>query len=358
MSSVTWYPLRLSTHVRSYAFGDRAIPDRLGKVDLPQGRIAETWEYSDYRDTSGSVLNGELRGATLRNLTRSYPEELVGPNWRGPHFPLLGKFLDASHALPVHLHADDETALERYGEPNGKTEAWHILWAKPGATVLAGVRPETTKDVLRTAFLQRNYDAVMRRLPVESGDTLYIPGGVLHSFGPDTLVFEIQQTSDLSQSVSPHDVYGVELTTMVWKANIEKTLEELKAGYQPKPSSGLTIASRGGERRICVASRYFALERWQFEDPFAWNRQAGGFVALTNLGAPVVIESENRDVRLPRATSCIVPSALGPIRLKPTDDAGDVIASYVPNLAAEIVTPLIEAGHSINAIRDLGDVMA
>jgi hypothetical protein len=31
--------------------------------------------------------------------------------------------------LPVHVHADDATAKVKYGEPNGKTEAWHILWA-------------------------------------------------------------------------------------------------------------------------------------------------------------------------------------------------------------------------------------
>ncbi|WP_414547995.1 hypothetical protein [Anabaena sp. CCY 0017] len=42
--------------------------------------------------------------------------------------------------LSIHLHADDETAQSLHKEPNGKTEAWHILWAAPGAEVLAGLK--------------------------------------------------------------------------------------------------------------------------------------------------------------------------------------------------------------------------
>ena len=34
----TWYPLKLTYHVRTYAFGERLIPERLGKADVPAGR--------------------------------------------------------------------------------------------------------------------------------------------------------------------------------------------------------------------------------------------------------------------------------------------------------------------------------
>lgn len=35
--------------------------------------------------------------------------------------------------------------------------------------------------------------------PVRAGETIYVPGGTLHSFGPDTLIYEIEQTSDVQQ---------------------------------------------------------------------------------------------------------------------------------------------------------------
>jgi mannose-6-phosphate isomerase len=154
------------------------------------------------------VIKGHLAGRTLHDLVVDFPDDLVGRGWRGPHFPLLLKFLDASHRLPVHLHADDETARRVYAEPNGKTEAWHVLWAEPGATILAGVKPGLTRAELFQAFKDQVYDRVMSRYSIQPGDTVYVPGGVIHTFGPGTLIVEVQQTSDLGQSVMPDDGNG------------------------------------------------------------------------------------------------------------------------------------------------------
>ena len=41
------YPLSLTTPTNPLIFGDRAIPARLGRAGLPDGRVAETWEVSD-----------------------------------------------------------------------------------------------------------------------------------------------------------------------------------------------------------------------------------------------------------------------------------------------------------------------
>ena len=174
--------------------------------------MAETWEISDYQDTTGTVTNGELAGRTLHDITMSYPTELVGAGWSGPHFPLLAKFLDASHMLPVHLHADDETARRVYSAPNGKSEAWHILWADESASILAGLKDDPSEQELFDAFKAQDYDRVMPRYPIQAGDTIYVPGGIIHSFGPGTLIYEIQQTSDLGQNVMPADLYGNMLT--------------------------------------------------------------------------------------------------------------------------------------------------
>lgn len=124
-----WYPLKLTTPVEPHVFGGRAIPVKLGRGGLPSGLVAETWEVSDVEDHMGEVTNGPLAGQTLRQIVGKSPEELMGRGWSGEYFPLLTKFIDAKGMLPVHLHADDETTQRLEGQPNGKTEAWHILWA-------------------------------------------------------------------------------------------------------------------------------------------------------------------------------------------------------------------------------------
>ena len=32
---MNWYPLKLTAHVRTYAFGERLIPDKLGTTGMP-----------------------------------------------------------------------------------------------------------------------------------------------------------------------------------------------------------------------------------------------------------------------------------------------------------------------------------
>jgi mannose-6-phosphate isomerase len=352
---MNWYPLKLTTHVRAYAFGDRLIPDMIGKRGLPDGIVAETWEISDYADTTGIVINGPLAGRTLHNLVESYPKEVVGSGWQGTHFPLLEKFLDASHMLPIHLHADDETARRLHAAPNGKSEAWHILWAAPDATILAGVRPGVTKEDLFRAFKAEDYDAVMPRFPIRTGDTVYVPGGVIHSFGPDTLIFEVQQTSDLAQSVMPTDVYGNRLDEATWDANIRATLAELRTTYQPRPNPGLARHNGNNRYTVGCAGPYFALERWTLGEVHVEPSHPARCITLSNVGESVTLEFEAGGEILERGTSCILPAAIGPVRVIPSSVA-DLIACYVPDLERDIWEPLRAAHHSDEAIRTLGEL--
>jgi len=352
------YPVKLTYHVRDYYFGERLIPEMLGKEDAPDGIVAETWEISDYRETTAGVTNGPYAGRTLHELVEEFPDELVGEGWRGPHFPLLIKFLDASHLLPVHLHPDDETARNKHGEAHGKTEAWHILWAAEGATVLAGVKEGPSHRKLFEAFKAQDYDAVMVRREIRAGDTVYVPGGILHTFGPDTLILEVQQTSDLGQFVMPTDLYGNSLSEEEWDANIEATLDELKRDYLPSPNPGLALESGANRRVICCAGPHFALERWTLAQTHTEPAHPGRALTLSNVGDPVRIEYDGGTETLGRAESCILPAAIGEVSVTPAEaDEASLVACYVPDLELDVVGPLREAGYSDEEIRDLGEVL-
>ena len=323
------YPLLLSFGIRRYAFGARAIADRLGKADLPDGVIAETWEVSDHDDEPAVVLNGAYRGRRLRELVTAFPDEVVRPGWSGPHLPLLVKFLDASHRLPVHVHPDDAAARARYGAPNGKDEAWHVVWAARGASVLAGVRPGVDRAALRAAFRAGAYDDVLLRHPVAAGDTVWVPGGVLHGFGPDTLIVEVQQTSDLSESVMPDDVYARPLSPGAWGEGLERALSIATSEVRPHPRPGVEVESGALRRAVGCRGERFVLERWTLSSAVTVAPGEGGFVTLTNLGDAVEVEHERGVVTLPRAASCLLPAALGEVRLHPSG-RGDLVACFEP----------------------------
>lgn len=348
-------PLRLSTPLRTHVFGGHEIAERLGKRGLPPGRIAETWEISDVPGSSATVLDGPLAGQSLHDVVQAYPEQLVAPGWQGPWFPLLTKFIDGSGRLPVHLHADDATARRLECQPNGKTEAWHILWAEPGATALVGLKPGQSRERVRDALLRQDYDAVMRRLPVRAGETFFIPGGTLHSFGPGTLIYEIEQTSDIQQQAMPWRMTdGEPLPHADWRVGIEALLDELDLDADPRVTPGLRLPlGDGHDRLLCTACRHFALERWRLAGAGAppLDYRFSSARLLSNVGRPVRLESAGWSGMLGAAESLLLPAALGEIRLS---GPADLLVGYVPDLHQDIQAPLAAAGYGPAVMADLG----
>jgi len=356
--AMEWSPIRVTYHVRTYSFGERLIPEMLGKADAPDGVVAETWEISDQKDARATITSPPFAGRLLHDVVAEHPDEIVGEGWQGPHFPILDKFLDASHPLPVHLHADDETAKRVHGQPNGKTEAWHILYAAPEASILAGIRPGFSNDDLRQAFLDEDYDRVMFRHPISAGDTVYVPGGILHAFGPGTLIYEVQQTSDLGQSVMPTDLHGNRHSPEQWRANIDATLAELKTDFLPKPHPGLDKLEPEPGNRITVgcAGPHFALERWRLTGPHLDVSHPWRCLTLSNVGQPVTIRWNGGEETLGRAESVLLPAAIGDVTVNPTAADADLIACYIPDMERDIVTPLHDAGHGKASIAALGEI--
>src|ERR671922_204086 len=78
-----------------------------------------------------------FRGTTVRDAVAADPVAFLGPEHVerfGADTRLLVKLLDAGERLPVHFHPDDEFA-RRHGFAHGKTEAWLMVDARPGAKI-------------------------------------------------------------------------------------------------------------------------------------------------------------------------------------------------------------------------------
>ncbi|WP_432490866.1 class I mannose-6-phosphate isomerase [Kineococcus gypseus] len=304
-----WYPLRLSAPVQQHLFGGRAIAEVLGREGLPDGRVAETWEVSDVDGRVGSVLEGPLAGTPLRDLVREHPEELVGPGFSGPRFPVLTKFIDGHGALPVHVHADD------------------------GATALVGVRAGVTLERLREALLAQEWDAVLERVPVAAGDTLYVPAGTIHSFGPGTLVYEVQQTSDVLQHAMAREMSdGSPVPEERRRANVEALLRQTHLDARVAVTDSTVPADDDGVRRaLCCEGPYFVLHRWRSGHPVRVERAFTTAQVLSNVGpAPVRVRAGGWDGELGRASSLLLPAALGGVEVEAGEGGLDVLWSHLP----------------------------
>lgn len=124
---------------------------------------------------------------------------------------ILTKLLDAGERLPVHSHPDRRFAVRHLDCAHGKTEAWVVLDADPGAAVWLGFREDLDAQDLAAlvkAQDERLLDA-LNRVEVARGDTVLVPAGQPHAIGEGVFVLEIQEPTDLSVMLE-HARFGLE----------------------------------------------------------------------------------------------------------------------------------------------------
>ena len=82
------------------------------------------------------------------------------------------------------------------GEAHGKSEAWYVMSAEPGARVALGLDRRMAPEQLRDAIADGSIaDRVVWR-NVSRGDVVDVPAGTIHAIGAGLVIAEIQQRSD------------------------------------------------------------------------------------------------------------------------------------------------------------------
>jgi len=174
--------------------------DKLKKVygyDIPSNHTGECWAISAHPNGDCIISEGEFKGMTLSNLYKNHRELFGDINHKV--FPLLIKIIDASTDLSVQVHPNDEYALVNENSL-GKTECWYVLDAEPTTEMIVGHNAKT-KDEFVKAIENDNYHTLLKQFPIQQGDFFYIPAGTLHAICSGSLIYEAQQSSDITYRV-------------------------------------------------------------------------------------------------------------------------------------------------------------
>ncbi|MEG0766114.1 MAG: type I phosphomannose isomerase catalytic subunit, partial [Clostridia bacterium] len=202
----------------------------------------------------------------------------------GARFPLLLKLIDAREALSVQVHPDDAYASSQEQGKWGKTEAWVILSAQPGAQLVYGITPGTDRDTLAKAAAQGVVlEEYLRHVYVQSGDVLYIPAGMVHAIGKGILLYEIQQSSDVTYRLWDWNRRDAKGNMRV--LHLRQALDVARPGLWREALPGVTIPCDGGSRTIYIADRNFALERLTVHGSMPQKPDGSRFYFLTALGS-------------------------------------------------------------------------
>jgi mannose-6-phosphate isomerase len=275
-----------------------------------------TTAFGDPEEGLSRVADGRL----VRDLVQQEPEALLGPEHVarfGADPGLLVKLLDAGERLPVHVHPGREFARAKLGSPWGKTEAWLILEAEPGATVHAGLREPVDTDTLKQWVREQDSREMLdalHEIPVEAGDALLVPAGTLHAIGAGILLLELQEPTDFSVLVEWRRFgvnSGAEHLGLGWDT-------ALAAADTSAADPGTFTSDRPGALLPETADPYFRAQRL---DKDSGELEPSFAVVMVLEGDGALRTQHGDELELHAGASVLVPHAAGV-----TTPAGDIQA--------------------------------
>ena len=181
-------------------------------------------------------------GVKLPELIEKYGTRFAG-KYAGETFPLLLKFIDAAESLSVQVHPDDTYAGAHENGKLGKTEAWLILDAPEGSQLVYGIKNGTGMAELRTACeAGAAVETLLRKVDVKPGDVCFIPAGCVHAIGAGIMLYEIQQSSDVTYRF--YDWDRVDKNGNRRELHIDKALDvtDLEFTLDPIPAPDAPVA--------------------------------------------------------------------------------------------------------------------
>lgn len=206
------------------------------------------------------IRSGPFMGSSLGDLIATDPEGLLGAKGLRlaggqPSLPLLVKIIDATTDLSVQVHPDDARAPSG---SMGKTEAWFVLGAEPGATLYVGLNdPTEFAELAQEARTGVSIGKRMRTIPARAGDVIFIPAGTVHAIGAGVLLYEIQQPSTITYRL---DDWGrVDESGQPRDLHIEDALAVSEHDLRPN-NEVAPIRTAGMPATPCVRCDAFALE--------------------------------------------------------------------------------------------------
>lgn len=269
--------------------------------------IGELWII----DGNRPVQSGTWKGRTITDLAVSFPEALLGQGRDPSGFPLLIKLLDCADWLSVQVHPDDEAARRLEGPGLlGKTEAWHILEAAPGAQIIAGLQEDLELTALQDAIAQGQVMNHVVYQEVRTGDSVMIPAGTVHALGPGLLLYEVQQASDLTYRIHDWDRPATAGRSLHLSQSAQVARPHIA---RPQPH---TLPEETGLREL-LRCEYFVLEELRSlgNAPIQQFTDGQSFHAITLTKGQATLELGGKAHTLGIYDSVLIPAAAPPYQL-------------------------------------------
>lgn len=294
-------------HGKATPWGGARLRELFAK-ETPDAKTGESLEVS----VIPGLNSTDADGTQLGRLIERYGKALTGTEVKGD-FPLLLKLIDARETLSVQVHPGDAYALRNENKP-GKTEAWVILDAKPGAKLIYGIKEGVDAAALADAADKgRALEDLMRYVEVQKGDVLHIPAGTVHAIGEGIVLYEIQQSSDVTYRFydwERRDEHGNKRTL-----HTKQALDVTTLGAPPEKAVAVPLPLEGtGKLEQLLSTTYFIIRRYTNCENALLPADRRRFGMLTAL-SPARLYFADRSMQLSPGQTVLLPANGEDLRL-------------------------------------------
>jgi mannose-6-phosphate isomerase len=299
------YPIKFESLYYEKIWGGRDFENF--RSNLPEGYIGESWDIACHPNGIGIVENGEFKGLDFNELINKLGQDLIGEKVSTDKFPLLLKLINSKDKLSVQVHPGDEYAA-KYENEFGKTEAWYVMDAKEGASLIVGTK-DCTKEDFEKAIKENKVEDYLNKIEVEKGDCFLINSGLVHAICEGVIIAEIQQNSDITYRV--YD-YG-----RPREIHVEKALDVIDFNLKCiNLSDNELIKKEGYSQSILTENQYFGLEKIEVQEEYKDISDKDRFYIITSVDGNGIIEGKNFKEEIKMGDSYLIPASLGEYEVK------------------------------------------
>lgn len=246
--------LFLTPVLKEYIWGGERLATEYG-YDIPSSKTGECWAISAHSNGNCTIREGKHAGEYLSDLWLNH-RELFG-NMDGDRYPLLTKIIDANDDLSIQVHPDDIYAKENEGGSLGKTECWYILDCEEDAHIIVGHNAKDKEELIKK-IENKEWDTLIRKVPVKKGDFFQIEPGVVHAILRGTLVLEVQQNSDITYRLYDFDRLS---NGVPRELHIEKSIDVIRTPFVENKVERNVIQEEGYTIEELIRCSYYFVNR-------------------------------------------------------------------------------------------------
>lgn len=301
------YPFKLKPIYDKTIWANDRLTTLRHKEDQGYGTC---WEVSAHSYCSNEVLNGEYAGKTLMELINTHKKEMLGKHDFEQMLRLA--YLDAKDDLSIQVHPYDAYA-KKHENDMGKTESWYVLEASENATLVAGTTCDDP-EVIRQAIADGDLEKYLRKVPMQAGDFIFVPAGMLHALGGGILAIEVGTNSNTTYRF--YDYNRKDANGNARELHVEKSFDVVDLSMRSEKISTPLKTVEHNEKKVLVDCDEFVVELHDIKEALTLDTKGERFHTLSFVhnDAQIIYKQENINVNY--SENIFVPADCGEYTIK------------------------------------------